>query len=405
MRESSSAHSGLQDIDQPLGLSLKPPRNRSARSALPLSSLFGWTLTAVILASSSLIAFRDDGLQRPVQTDRQAASAEQIAAIIAADAGTAQPPASLTAPQQSSRPDGPAIIKLNPDSSANNGLGSNATISDPASVGQDLRIAHLPDRALLEDSAHGPIPTRAADGRRAFDVYAMPWSGARGARIALIIGGLGVSQSGTQQALQKLPKEVTLAFASGGNSLSRWMNNARQSGHELIMQVPLEPYDYPNVDPGRSTLLVDVSEADNRDNLHWTLARTTNYVGVMNYMGARFSADQPAMAGLMEELGARGLMYLDDGSSARSLAENLAAPNRVPFATSDMVIDGDRGKAAILAKLDDLERTARAKGFAIGTGSAFDVTVDSVASWAAEVRKRGIEIVPISALANDPERR
>jgi uncharacterized protein len=110
------------------------------------------------------------------------------------------------------------------------------------------------------------------------------------------------------------------------------------------------------------------------------------------------------MTPLMEELGRRGLMYLDDGTSARSVADRLAISNGVPFAAAEATIDADRQRGAILERLDDLERLARSQGFAIGTGSAFDVTVETVASWITEARRRGIEIVPISALANDPER-
>ena len=63
-----------------------------------------------------------------------------------------------------------------------------------------------------------------------------------------------------------------------------------------------------------------------------------------------------------------------------------------------------QNRGEILKKLDQLERTARAKGFAIGTGSAFAVTVDTVSAWINEAKKRGIEIVPVSAVATDPER-
>ena len=141
------------------------------------------------------------------------------------------------------------------------------------------------------------------------------------------------------------------------------------------------------------------------NNLHWTLSRITNYTGVMNYMGARFAADPGAMAPVMAELGKRGLLYLDDGSSARSVAPELALKNGVPFAAGDAAIDAVRERGDILKKLDELEATARAKGFAIGTGSAFDVTVDAVIAWVDEAKKRGIEIVPISAVAIDPEKR
>jgi polysaccharide deacetylase 2 family uncharacterized protein YibQ len=107
---------------------------------------------------------------------------------------------------------------------------------------------------------------------------------------------------------------------------------------------------------------------------------------------------------MMAELGKRGLLYLDDGTTARSTAPDQAVKNGVPVATGDLIIDGVRERGAILKKLDQLENTARAKGFAIGTGSAFDQTVDAVTSWVNEAKKRGIEIVPISAVTTDPEK-
>jgi polysaccharide deacetylase 2 family uncharacterized protein YibQ len=149
---------------------------------------------------------------------------------------------------------------------------------------------------------------------------------------------------------------------------------------------------------------VAASAEENLKNLHWALSRTTNYTGVMNYMGARFSADTAAMEPFMAELGKRGLAYVDDGSSSRSLAPDLALKDGVPFVAGDTAIDAVQDRGAILKKLDSLEATARAKGTAVGIGSAFDLTVDTVASWIAEARKRGIEIVPISAVAIDPQK-
>ena len=97
----------------------------------------------------------------------------------------------------------------------------------------------------------------------------------------------------------------------------------------------------------------------------------------------------------MEDLARRGLLYLDDGTSARSVAPQLALKDGVPFAAGDLAIDTSHDRGEILKKLDQLEATARAKGFAIGTGSAFQVTVDAVADWIGEAAKRGIEIVPV----------
>jgi len=380
------------DINRPLGQSA--PRRAAPVRSLPSPGSISLTVAALALVGvSGAIALRD----RPYRTPVTIAAVEPEATTTAA-----AEPATGAKPATGKAPDGPSIIRVNPDGT---GTGNVVVIRDPSAVGQDLRVAHLPDKALLEPSDHGPLPIRAADGRRPFDVYARAWSGARGARVAIVIGGLGVSQTSTQAAIRKLPPEITLAFASGGNSLTRWMQAARQEGHEIVMQVPLEPFDYPTVNPGTNTLTVEGDPEENLDHLRWALSRITNYTGIMNYMGARFTADANAMQPVIDELGKRGLLYLDDGSSARSTAADLAQKAGVPYAASDAPIDAQRDKGAILAKLDELERIARAKGFALGTGSAFDVTVDTVTAWTAEAKKRGIEIVPVSAIANDPERR
>ena len=365
--------------------------------------------TVVVLAVigvSGAIALRERPFRKPEEV---AVSTPKATAVVEPAAPVTEPAPKAEAASKASIPKtggsktgGPQIIHMQTE--AGGGPPGAIVIHDPSTAGQNLRIAHIPDRALVESGETGPLPVRAADGRRPFDVYARPWSGARGARVAIVIGGLAVSQTGTQAAIAKLPAEVTLGFAPQGNSIGRWMQAARQSGHEIVMQVPLEPFDYPNVNPGRNTLTVVATPDENLENLRWALSRTTNYTGVMNYMGARFSADAAAMGPLMAELGRRGLAYVDDGSSARSLAPELALKNGVPFAAGDTSIDAVRDRGAILKKLDELEATARAKGFSVGIGSAFDLTVDTVSSWVIEAKKRGIEIVPISAVVVDPEK-
>ena len=377
--------SSLKELERPLGQTVS--RRRGLIGRLPYKPIVSSLALVAVIAVAGMIATRDRPFRDPSTS------------VVSTPEITTQPPAVAATPPAAKPAEGPAIIQLPKDKPSTGRI----VISDPSAIGQDLRVAHLPDQELLEDGETGPLPIRAADGRRPFDVYARPWSGARGARVVIVLGGLGLSQTGTQAAIAKLPAEVTLAFAPQGNSIGRWMQEARRKGHEIVMQVPLEPFDYPAVNPGRNTLTVEAEAEANLENLRWALSRTTNYTGVMNYMGARFSADADAMQPMLAELGQRGLLYFDDGSSARTTAPELALKNGVPFAAGDNTIDGNRSRGAILKKLDELESTARAKGFAIGSGSVFDETVDAVSSWVDEARKRGIEIVPISAVATDPE--
>ncbi|MDX8453425.1 divergent polysaccharide deacetylase family protein [Mesorhizobium sp. VK9D] len=387
-----------KDIERPLGQSLQP--KRPASRGIGSGSLVAVLAVLAAIGVSGAIALREKPFRKPQEV--AVSTPKVIAAPVAAPAPA---PVAAAAPRAGTpmKSGGPQIIHVQTEEGDGPPKAA-IVIRDPSTLGQNLKVAHIPDRALIEASDTGPLPMRSADGRRPFDVYARPWSGARGARVAIVIGGLAVSQTGTQAAIAKLPAEVTLAFAPQGNSIGRWMQAARQSGHEIVMQVPLEPFDYPNVNPGRNTLTVSASPDENLKSLHWALSRTTNYTGIMNYMGARFSADPSAMGPFMAELGKRGLAYIDDGSSSRSVAPDLALKDGVPFVAGDMAIDAVQDRGEILKKLDSLEATARAKGSAVGIGSAFDITVDTVTSWIAEAKKRGIEIVPISAVAIDPQK-
>lgn len=375
---------------QPLGLDLDDGVIRRRRLS-GATIVFACAATTIIAGSTAIALF---GQPQPRMVDRfaVAASFEPAPTVVAAS------PAPVVREQL------PVVISGSDTAPPPRG-GVGFRVEDPQSLRQNPSTAHMPDDALIEDSAYGPLPARAPDGRRPYDVYAGAWSGKPGTRIAIVVGGLGISQTGTMNAIGSLPPGVTFGFSPSGNSLDRWMQQARRSGHELVLQVPLEPVGYPQVDPGEDTLTVDNAAAGDLSALHASLATITNYVGIMNYMGGRFVAEPAAMEPLIAELGRRGLMFFDDASSLRSVAADTAQLQSVPAAVSDLSIDRSQDPADIRSQLDTLERIARAEGTAIGVASAFDVSVATIAKWIGEARGRGIEIVPLSALANDPERR
>ncbi|WCK01940.1 divergent polysaccharide deacetylase family protein [Agrobacterium tumefaciens] len=266
--------------------------------------------------------------------------------------------------------------------------------------GQDPRMATRPNEELLEETAFGQLPVVGTDGLRPMEQYARPWSGARGTRVAIVVGGLGLSQTGSQKAVRELPAEVTLGFAASGNSLQRWMQDARRQGHEILLQIPLEPFGYPGTNPGPDTLLAGDPAKVNIDRLHRSMAKITNYTGIMNYLGGRFLAEQSALEPVMRDIGKRGLLFLDDGSSAQSLSGGIAKAISAPQGFADVLLDGEVTEASILRKLDELERIARRNGQAIGVASAFDESIAAISKWSREAGGRGIEIVGVSALVS-----
>lgn len=297
--------------------------------------------------------------------------------------------------------DGSVVRKFSPGTRDGNG----PLIVEAGRAGQDPRLAAIPNDDLLEDTSDGRIPAIGLDGTRPMDYYARPWSGARGTRIAIVVGGLGLSQTGTQRAIRELPEEVTLAFAASGNSLARWMQEARRQGHEILLQMPLEPFDYPQNDPGPHTLRVDLGADRNVAELHRAMAKITNYTGIVNFMGGRFLSDADALEPVMRDIAGRGLFFLDDGSSAQSLSGTVAGALEASHAFADLQLDAELSREAILRKLDELERIARRNGAAIGIASAFDESVDAIRDWCEEATGRGIEIVGAAALAGIPAKR
>jgi uncharacterized protein len=269
----------------------------------------------------------------------------------------------------------------------------------------EVELAALPvvpllgaDPGLAEQSPFGLLPRVSPDGRRPRDVYARatPKIPQDAPRIAIIIGGLGISQSGTQRAIEQLPEDVTLAFAPYGASLRRWGSKARAEGHEILLQVPLEPDGYPAESPGEHTLLASAPE-DMRQDLYWVLSRLTGYAGVMNYMGARFTSDERALVPFLGEIGGRGLFYVDDGSSRDSRAQTVGEGLRVPVLTADRVIDRERSPSGMMGALTELEAIATTRGYAVGVATAFPSTVDAIALWVTQAQERGIAVVPVSA--------
>lgn len=281
-----------------------------------------------------------------------------------------------------------------------------AIVEEPLPISEPLGLLPttiLPD--LVEETEFGPIPRMSGTGLRPFDAYARPSEtpATAGGKplVAIVVAGLGLNHQDTLDAITRLPDAVTLAFAPYGKSLSDTVMAARTEGHEIFLEVPLEPFDYPDNDPGPDTLLTGQPPRDNLNRLFKVMSRFGGYVGVINNMGARFTASGADFGPVMEELAASGLGYLDDGSSNRSLAPQLATANRVPFNRVDMVLDTNPNRGAILGQLDALVAAAREKGSAIGIVSALPVSINTITDWARELD--GVALVPASALMRSPD--
>lgn len=235
-----------------------------------------------------------------------------------------------------------------------------------------------------------PLPVIGPDGRMPADAYARPFTPNGKPRVALVVGGLGLNAALTRRAIETLPPEVTLSFAPYAEGLQGWIDMARANGHEVLLEAPMEPTDYPENDPGPMTLLASGGPSETNAKLEWLLSRATGYYGLTNYLGSRFMATPSAMSGFTTALRQRGLAFVDDGSTG---------PARGSLRVSaDRVIDEDLSADAINRQFALLESMARSRGQALGSGFAYPVTVDEAARWAQGLPERGLQLAPASAM-------
>src|SRR3954468_23808073 len=261
------------------------------------------------------------------------------------------------------------------------------------------------DQRLLEKSKYGMIPV-VADGLKPFTVYAADADRTKAAKmpvIAIVVGGLGVGAAKTVDAIMKLPPAVTLAFTPYGADPTKLAERARAQRHEILLQVPMEPFEYPDNDPGPQTLLTTLSPDQNLDRLYWHLSRFQGYAGIANFMGGRFIVSDAVMQPIIREAAKRGLGYLDDGTAPRSVAATLAGAQAMPFAKADISIDAVPTAVEIDRALARLESLARERGTAVGVASALPISIDRIAAWIRTLESHGIMLVPLTTAMLKPK--
>jgi len=272
----------------------------------------------------------------------------------------------------------------------------------PESETASITLVQVPVAELVEDSQYGPLPKVAADGRRPIDVYARPSKYAVKAadqppRIAVLINGMGMSDAATTEAIKGLPAPVSLAYGAYGRNLQDWVTKARAVGHEVLLQIPLEPQDYPTNDPGPHTLLTTLPPDENMKRLQWLMSRFTGYVGITNLMGAKFETTQDAFVPVLEEVKARGLMFVDDGTTQNSTGGQIAGTIGLDYGSADVDIDAVPSPDSIAKALAHLESLAKERGSAIGVASAKPATIKQLAQWAGQLQAKGFVLIPVSA--------
>jgi polysaccharide deacetylase 2 family uncharacterized protein YibQ len=272
----------------------------------------------------------------------------------------------------------------------------------PAPRGVPESLARYLDPTLVEYTAMGALPRIGPDGSMPMRVYARPFDRQDPRpRVALILGGLGLRTSLSEQAIRTLPRNIALAFTPYAPNPAPLIEEARDRDFETLLALPMEPTGFPLNDPGHRALLTGLSAGENAQRLDWLLARFPGHVGAVGALasmrGERFAAMAEPFAQMQLALSARGLMYFD-------VRPGAPHPQRAWGLTVDVVVDEPHTRGEIDQRLALLERIARERGGALGyLGEVTPVALERLVAWTGGLDARGIALAPVTALVRRPE--
>jgi polysaccharide deacetylase 2 family uncharacterized protein YibQ len=288
-------------------------------------------------------------------------------------------------------------------------------IAAPKKAAATAALIPAPDAALEEPAPDLPgrnLPLIGPDNRMPMNMYAAPYdSSDKHPRVALVIMGAGLDQDATLHLLHDLPGAVDVAFSAYMPETleDQFATAARQTGHECLQSIPMEPSGYPLSEEGARALLTGADAEQNRQNLEWALSRMPGCAGATGasdgLMGERFAQTGEGFSEVLAEMNKRGLIYLDPRTGAPALATPAGQNTRVV----DMVVDQSPNPEdpvtadMIDQRLATLERLATERGKAIGlAGPPKPVELERIAVWAHGLAARGVTLVPLTAIPGPP---
>lgn len=251
---------------------------------------------------------------------------------------------------------------------------------------------------LIEKTEFGPLPKITGDGTKPWKYYSKSVTTKTSKPIiSVIVTGLGANKKISELAL-RLPEAINLSFSPYAANLNSWMTSARTSGHELLLDLPMEASNYPVSDPGPSGLLVSKDQTDNETKIKKLMAHDFGYVGFVTPQDDVFLDNNELLKSLLHVLSGRGLMLVVGRQPAKNETRELIDKGNTASVIIDTVIDEELTPTAIRAHLTLLEQTAKQRGYAVGVAKAYPITIKQLNEWAGKLDADGFTLVPVSLI-------
>lgn len=215
-------------------------------------------------------------------------------------------------------------------------------------------------------------------------------------KVAIIIDDLGYD-SALAFSFLKLNLELSLSILPSAPFTDIIVREANNKGREIILHQPMEPKDYPSVDPGPGALFLSMNQRDIRQILDKNLREIRGAKGVNNHMGSSFTKSREKMLLVLQEFKNRGLFYVDSRTTRGTVGFEQAKRIGLPAAERTIFLDNNQDPKAIRVQIELLLEIARDFGSAIGIGHPYNETLEILEKYQNRLKEE-FDVVPVSEL-------
>ncbi len=208
-----------------------------------------------------------------------------------------------------------------------------------------------------------------------------------GIPVAIIIDDIGYDRNMADGFLA-LDVPLTFSVLPKGTFNQSIIAKAVKKGVEIMLHLPMEPGNYPTVNPGPGALLSSMSPDELIAQLNADLDEVPHASGVNNHMGSKLTASSEQMRQIFTILKKRDLFFVDSRTSADTLCRPSAELLRLPFAERDVFIDHEQTVSFVRQQLNLLVKRARRQGYAIGIAHPHPVTLEVLTEMLPELKKK-----------------
>jgi polysaccharide deacetylase 2 family uncharacterized protein YibQ len=217
-------------------------------------------------------------------------------------------------------------------------------------------------------------------------------------RVAIVIDDLG-NDAAAAQRIAGWPYDVSGAVLPALPGSARTAKELKDSGKQVLLHLPMEPREYPRMNPGPGVVLRANSDEEITRTLESDLETVPGASGVNNHMGSAATADPRVMRAVVRVLARRGLFFVDSRTTGSTVGQETARQENVRAVSRRVFLDDDATEPAVTRAFAELVAHARAEGFAVGIGHPYAQTLAVLERELPTLERRGVKLVPVGDLA------